>query len=214
MSFTANGLAIFAAKVMFPRNGAWTATLACDAARDLVRPVTITLGTLTLLGTVVRSGNASGTQQALIIGGRGGLSRQLAPRSYRNVGFNLIVQDLLTESGEILSPDSNAAQLNILTPHWVRPIQRASEQLTTVATALGIGWRVQPNGSVRLGADLWKPVPKGTAILLDRQPQNGSRVYGVNTATVLPGVLFDGRRVNAVEYCVSGDAFRMTVWDS
>jgi len=109
-------------------------------------------------GYVLRSGVADGFGQAVIMGGSGGLTKQLSASGYDNqIVARMVVDDILRESGESLSLLSAAAVSSAL-GSWVRTADSAGAQLSALTDAIGAIWRMQSDGSLYIGSDSWPVV--------------------------------------------------------
>lgn len=109
-------------------------------------------------GYVLRSGVADGFGQAVIMGGSGGLTKQLSASGYDNqIIARMVVDDILRESGESLSLLSAAAVSSAL-GSWVRVAESAGRQLSALTDAIGAIWRMQSDGTLYIGSDSWPVV--------------------------------------------------------
>lgn len=107
----------------------------------------------TLSGYVLRSAIENGFAQAHVLGGKGGLTKQLQPKMYDNqLPAALIAQDIASEAGEVLSVRSATALATPLAS-WVRRAGDAGAQLSALCDALGCVWRVELDGSIWIGVD-------------------------------------------------------------
>lgn len=80
----ANGLQIVSGKLLLPLVGMWTADLQLATSQPFTTPsaVTITIGNLTLVGTVYRSSTYGGATSIRCVAGAGGWRTQIPPQGY------------------------------------------------------------------------------------------------------------------------------------
>lgn len=207
------GAPVVHGSLFVPRVGRWTARLELDAETVTTGPATLTMndGQWALQGAVIRGGTGGGRVDALVVGGAGRMVRALPPKAYENVPARLVLSDLLTEAGESLSPRSSLSVLTTMLPTWVRYGGVAGEALTTLCDVLSASWRSLYDGSIWVGVETW-PASASTAEVLDEAPGEGVLLIGPEAPDVLPGEVFHGRRVSAVEYSLSASAMRASVW--
>lgn len=206
------------------RAGNWCAPLdQIDSTTALAEDerVTITWQGSEYSGYVLRSSVNEGYAQAHVLGGIGGLTKELQPRGYDNqILARVVVGDISRESGEQIAQASTVA-LGTAMGSWLRRAGSAGDQLSALADALGFVWRVLPDGSVWIGQDSWQPaqswdhdVPEG-----GWQPSFGAlrvipsaigAVPGDFYSRQVGGVLVAGR-VGAAVYAVdaSGPSARL-----
>src|SRR4051812_35112985 len=118
---TLNGLGVLEARIHLPREGCWWADVAVDVDDPAAVRGAATLAAgeaLTLRGTTVRAGLHAGSVTLQLVGGAGGLHRELAPKAYQGVPLRLPLQDALSEVGEVLAPTSDASVLGVLLTKW------------------------------------------------------------------------------------------------
>jgi hypothetical protein len=105
------------------------------------------------------------------------------------------------------------AQLRVIggTVDWETQLPSQNYQNTTVATVLedklGMNWRVNPDGTVRLRAEAPETVSNAAALELERDETRGLVTVAVERATVLPGTVVNGDTVGDVLY-EAGTDFR------
>lgn len=212
---TVNGFRILEATVSMPRGGRWVADLVVDAidTGGLTGAVTIQLGpSLELKGTAKRVGAFVEHVSMRVVGGAGGLMREIAPKAYQQVPLRIPLVDALAAVGETLSPLSDVAVLNTQLPHWSRMRGPASEEVRSLLARApaGVASRVLPDGTVWVGAETW-PEASFEFDLLDDQPWSGEATLGVDAPSLLPGTTFMGRRVEQVTHQVTPSRVRTHV---
>jgi hypothetical protein len=216
---TLNGKDAISATLSVPRVGAWRADLMVDAeaTTGLTGAVTLAIdeGKSRWVGRVFRGGENFGRVELRVVGGAGGLAKQLPGKSYRNTNARVLLTDILGAAGERLSPSVAPALLAVQLAAWSRAAGTASSQLTAALDTIAPGavWRVLPDGTVWLGAETWPTTPAFESSLLERDPREGRLVLaGVESYRLLPGQTLDGQRVAYVEHHVSAEALRTLVF--
>ena len=101
---TANKLPVLSAVIALPRRGVWVADLVVDSADALEGAVTIEIagGKITLRGTAARTGTHRETAHLRVVGGAGGLGKEVPPHFYRQAPARLLLDDVLKVAGERL----------------------------------------------------------------------------------------------------------------
>lgn len=98
-----SGERVVSGSLMVPRYGAWVADVALAVQTPLPSSVTLTVGTLSLVGAVVRAGTYAGSRAYRLVGGRGGWRRNVGARAYAStagVTSSMVLGDAATEVGE------------------------------------------------------------------------------------------------------------------
>lgn len=214
---TLNGDGVVDARVELPRVGAWVADLAIDTPSPPPdgSSVTLDLNGFQLQGTVRRGGSVADTSILRVVGGAGGLARELDPLAYQGVPLQVPLRDVLGAAGEVLDVASDRGLLQTSLAFWMRARGRAGAALALIiAQVAGAVWRVQPGGQVWAGPETWpsSALLEANAELLREDPSNGREVFFADTPSLLPGTTFRGRRVSAVEHLISSDSLRMVAW--
>lgn len=209
----AAGLPILRGRLHLPRVGVWHAELSCageDAAPT--GAIELELEGVTWLGTVRRGGADHGRIELVVVGGAGGLDREIEPRYYVDAPASIPLDDLLRETGEALASDVAAEIRSTLLARWTRPRARAGAALAELVKALGVeSWRVRADGSLWLGAETWSEVDVDH-VVIERDPRHDRIAIGVDAPELVPGVTFDGRRVSHVVHTLAPSAVRTEVW--
>jgi hypothetical protein len=135
------------------------------------------------------------------VGGAGGLRRMLALNEaiddFGPIDPALVIESILAASGE--QGDLGVVQGLPVLPRWSRPVATGAHALSRLATRLGLGWRVLPNGHVWLGAETWPAYPR--ELLFTVEPDAGGFFeVAPDVPDLLPGMTLAGRRVVGVVY--------------
>jgi hypothetical protein len=209
---TLNGAAVLEAVVRMESAGAWTAEVSVDAQTAPIGRVTLAAGSAQFAGTALRAGVSNGSLLVRVVGGAGGLARELPAKRYADgTPARVVAADILAEAGEALSPASDAALLGRTLAGWTRVRGRAGEALRVLTQSLGATWRVLADGTVWIGVESW-PEADPEHVLVDEAPQAGRIEIADESASLVPGVTFQGQRVVRVEHRLSETALRTVAW--
>lgn len=151
---------ILRASLLLNRAGNWSLIAEeIDALSPPTGQVVIDWQGTELRGYVLRSGFEDGLVNAVILGGAGGLTKQLQPKMYDyQLPARMVAEDIVNEAGERLSPLSAPSLVSTTLSSWVRRSGDAGEQLSALADAMGCIWRVELDGSIFIGTDSYQPV--------------------------------------------------------
>lgn len=202
---TLNGARVLEGTIARPRVGAWHADLVVDAATAITGAVTLASadGALSLRGAVVRGGVQNEVLEVRVVGGAGGLGRELAAKAYRGATVRMVLADLAREAGEAVSSTIAATVLDTALDAWARERGTAVAALRALADTLGLAWRVLADGSLWLGAETWAAVEVEHALLRDAPAEDRVELATEHLpAGLAPGTTFLGRRVSYVEHHV------------
>lgn len=134
--------------------------------------------------TVERVGPVGGFVKVKVIGGTGGLRKDVEPKWYQNASPSLILKELLEECGEVVGDLELPADP---LPQWVRPGGPAADALHALMTRFPEhNWQVSPSGKVNAGPPIWQefqtPIPLSAS-----DPASGVWLIPIVPA-VLPGM--------------------------
>jgi hypothetical protein len=220
LSVTINGQPVVRLLVNVPNKGPWYAD--CDVPLDvrLTGRVTIKVGTLTLVGTVVleQSGSFQKTNLLRVRAGGGGWGRNLAARGYHNdagVSAALVAADAAHGAGETLGTfEPVTARLgNDYVRNW-GPASRALED----AAGDGVAWWVDYAGVTHVGPRPEREPVAGSYTVLTYNPRERSVVLSVlDPALVTIGhVITQGLDepgvVRELQLSVAPNEVRMLAW--
>ena len=208
-----NGLPVISGQLSMPRVGAWTSTLFVDASAPIDGPVVLEApGGMTWRGWAHRAGVFAERMTLKIVGGAGGLGKELVPRSYVGIQLQTVLTDLLGEAGEVLSPTSSPSATSRLLPAWARHAGISADALKVLTDAHGLIWRVLADGTVWVGVETWHPGTLQDYEVLDDQPHSGRVELGVEVPSLVPGETFLDRHVSRVEWELEPNRFRLIAW--
>ena len=100
-----SGERVVAGSLWIPKCGAWVADVSTALPSALFGSVTLTVGDLSLVGTIVRQGAYAGSRTFRVVGGAGRWATALPARSYTlasGLPLATVLGDLAAECGETL----------------------------------------------------------------------------------------------------------------
>lgn len=215
MMITANGAPVVGMRLTLPQSGLWVASLEVDSDEALEGALTLTqaVSGASYIGHIVAAGVVAGTCRLEAVGGSGGLTGELAARSYRDATARTVISELLASVGETLDGTSTRSVMTTALSYWTRAAGRASVALSAVVEALGAQWRILPSGAVWVGSESWPEFVDDDALELDRDARSGAVLVGADAISLTPGVAFNGDRVGRVEHSFGRDEeLRTTYW--
>lgn len=190
-------LPVLRCALTLPMNGAWSAEVEVAADAALSGAVRLTLpGGPTWNGLVVRSEHSAERARARIIGGTVTWTTPTVLQHYRSTTTGAVLAGL----GVSLDAPSTAAL-----PFWTRKASTIGEGVSAIATHLGVNWRVNPDGTLRIRAEAPEQVDPDAVEVL-RDATRGIVELAPEAATLLPGVLRASDSVGDVIYDVSEDS--------
>jgi len=209
MPSTVNGKTILSGEVSMPRIGAWHADLSVDA-EVLGGSVTLVFEGVELKGTVLRSGLYGGRVGARIVGGAGGISKEIVVKNYAagaGTKISAVVADILRETGEKLAATSDQSVLGRTLATWERIAGPASHALVNVLDKAGAVWRVLRDGTIWVGVATY---PEATVehVLIDEDWVNGILTIAPEKADLEPGTTFRGQKIEEVVHRLSPGSLR------
>lgn len=177
------------------RVGVWVAQVALPSPVQLAGAVSLTVGDLTLTGTVVRGGPVEGEASYLVTGGAGKWRLPIGARPYRNdlgVKASTVLQDAARDAGErlvITSPEV------LLGSAWVRAKGEAWNVLAQVAPV----WWMDNVGVTQVGPRPATVVQPGAFRLIKWVRRAGMQEVATDTPSALePGFLLGGAPIEEV----------------
>jgi len=212
-AYTINGYPIIKASIYEPRDGNWTADVQADTLEDIVAgdAVLLVIGDTVFSGSVFRSGIESGRWMGRIQGGPGRLPETLPPKNYALVTLSAVLSEVLLLTGQSIASDS----IDLTTyqvANWQRSAGAASHAIQDIADELGVPWRINRNGQLRLGQAAFLPLDSDQ-IEITADPITGSVVYAPDSdPDIEPGVTIDGKPVSYVSTIVDSDRLRQEIY--
>ena len=198
-------LEVIALKLSIPLAGVWSAEVEADADDILLGPSSIAIAVegsapVVFAGTVLESGGFEGRARAFMVGGSGGLRRELAPRQYLLAPPRLLVLDILRDAGEVAG-DLSGLDGRPPLPRWVRSGGRAALALSVLCRRLGVRFRVERDGRVSVGLDTWSPY-RGEPFLVEYDGGAGRALAAHDAPDLEPGLSLGGKHIGRVVHMV------------
>lgn len=142
-----SGQRVISARVTLPFYGTWCADVVLAQSNALPSSVTLTLGSLSLQGTVFRVASFGGSRSARVVGGAGGWRKTIPAQAYVNTNglrLSLLLRDAATLVGEQVSVTTDT----VLGTAFVREAAPAERVLRQLA---GNEWYIDTSGVTRVG---------------------------------------------------------------
>lgn len=215
-----NGQRLTELRVTVGNVGPWTALCTFEAAPDVSGLVTLTVGSLTMVGTVEadQSGTFAIQRKARIVGGAGGWANQVKAKNYHNdagVKALTVAQDAAREVGETIGGFVPTAER--VGNDYVRAVGTASAVLETVVG--GAPWWVDYAGVTQVGPRPAVPLDAINYHVLAYDPQSRLITLGVDDPGIVQigSVLSDERldapqTVRDFELRVTAEELRIVAW--
>lgn len=209
-------------QLRIPQSGRWSAEIVMSAAPPVGTTVTIMVGAVRLVGTVVESmaGTYAGTTGLKVVAGYGGWSQALAARHYHNDGAGVralaVAQDAARECGERLGTFTPVAErLGVdYTRAATVPAVKALED-----AAGGNPWWVELDGTTSVGVRPEVPLDATLCPTLGYDPINRVAMLGlerldaVTIGSVVTEHVETPQVVREIQVNVSADEpLRAKVW--
>ncbi len=203
-----NGKSVFECEITRPLVGRWTATITIDTETPPTGAVTLDTPGAVMVGTVYRPGEYAGFARVFVVGGSGGLAKQLPAKDYVGATIKTIVADILRTCGETLSSTSDAAVLGNRPRRWQRPKASGLECLQVLLRQVdGAIWRVLDDGSVWVGRPTWRATA-AKLITIHEDTATGFLLLASDEATLRPGETFESREIREVIDTFDGEIVR------
>lgn len=221
-----SGRSIVKGKLLAKRRGVWRCYLdeiAGTEALSVGSVVTLSwLGT-SCTGTVLRSGAADTTVDAVIVGGRADHAKLLPAAMYDyQLPVSMVLSRILRDGGEQQSSKIEASILGKTLTRYVRSAGTIGDQLDQLADTIGATWRVLLDGSVWIGVDSWTAAAPFDHVLSEGwAPSSGAAPILPEALGLLPGQLYTGPGgggpqvniyVGDIAYAITQDASTATIY--
>jgi hypothetical protein len=210
----ASGALIVGAEVTMQTQGPWFADVEIDLPEDSTvpdGPFTFAIEGVEFRGTVkpARSGQHAGRTHLRVIGGAGGLETMLGPRNYAAgvTRYRTLVADVLRDSGEVLSEESDTTILDTQLSGWHRTECSGRQALDQITAKAGCSWRVLRDGTVWIGNDGW-PDTTPSGVVLDVHHGEGIVLSAPDQPDAVPGQVVEGHRIVQVVHRLDARGLR------
>lgn len=217
-ALTLNGARANVARLHVPAGGRWLVDVELDGTSVPTGSATVTIGDLTLVGTVATwfSGSFVGVSRVRVVAGAAGWSKVVPQRSYHDDGGvrrAMLLDALAREVGETIETTGDATRLDI---DFVRYTTTGARALDRVLG--GLPWRVDFDGVTRYGDRPAATLGEG-AELLDFDPRAHTMTFAAPSPASVPigATVTDARMgaplvVREVEATVTAGAARILAW--
>lgn len=210
-SITANGVGLIDGTIDMPNNAVWTADLTLNTASGFVSGDKVTIATAdgwSIQGTVAteRSGSLVDTIYCRILGGSGGMGKQVSPAQRQQGSVRDVLELLITAAGETLSDTIDPAFLSTQLPQWTIKQDSVTSNLNQLIQTVSpsMHWRFLADGTLWIGNETWDKV-SGDYQVLNGTPANIDFLFGVELPFILPGQQIDGYKIaRVVHHITSG----------
>lgn len=162
---TLDGERILTGSVTVPRVGAWVADVSLAMSASVSGRVALVVGSLSLVGSIVRAGTYGGSRAYRIVGGAGGWRKPLQARAYASAGgvsSSMVIGDAASETGETVAVTAPV----YLGTSYVRFAGVASRVLASIAP----DWWIDASGVTQVGT-----------------PRDASMIASESTLTAMDG---------------------------
>lgn len=182
-------LRLVSARLLMPAFGLWSADVQLSEDDALpAGPLTLSIGTLSLVGSVYRTGPWAGSRGVRIVGGFGGWRLPLKARLYSDtngVKLSAVLRDAAAEVGEhvVVTGDRSVG------PLFARAVAPASRLLSVLVGRAG--WWLDALGITRLGDRPATPITSEFTPTAYRPELGAVTIATEDLAAWLPGVTFD-----------------------
>lgn len=190
-------LRVTSGRLFWPASGRWTADLALAEDEALpTGPLTLAIGNLSLVGSVVRTDPFTGARWTRVVAGRGGWGTAVSSRFYSDINgvkLSAVLRDAAADVGEVLGGFTDS----LIGPFFARAAEAASRCLAVLVGR--DGWYVDDPGMTQIGTRPSTPIT--SAFDLPRpgfQPHVG--IVTVATEDLLswrPGAIFEHELLSA-----------------
>lgn len=205
----ANGEPLLTATLCMPITGLWTADVVIDGddQAKLTGSVVLDFDGLEFRGFAKYATTYQGRTEARVVGGAGGLGKDLTPKFYRDVPLSLPLNDILKDTGETLSATADTAITGAQLGFWTRLRGKGGEALPALADDAGANWRMLADGTLWLGVDTY-PEQALEHDRIDEQQTHAIAHIASERPELRPGVTFLGRRISYVVHRMTGTQLR------
>jgi hypothetical protein len=183
-----------------PLNGSWSAELQVSSDKPLATGDAATIklpGDVLYQGRVVRAGIVDERLNVRLTGGTQDWGQQVDLKHYKGSDGDTALRDLGVQSD---------APLELDLPFWTRPPGTIGMAVQALATAAGVNWRVNPDGTIRIRDEApFTVAPQATELF--RDDRRGIVEVAPEVAAIMPGTIVGADQVGDVVYDFA-DVFR------
>lgn len=202
------GMPVLVADIEMTVVGVWHADL--EASGEVVpksaSQVLYTEG-LEFVGTITRARSIGGRVKLRMVGGKGGMSKEVPARHWTKPTLGTVIRDILTACGEQLSPTVTEEILSRRLEQWKRNAVPASRALQSICDNQGLIWRVLRDGTVWVGEESY-PEARPKHELIDEDWSAGLIEIAPERPDLTPGVTFQDQRIRYVVHKIRPNSLR------
>jgi hypothetical protein len=154
------GIPITSLSWAIPLVGLWTADVQCSLPVPLPAVGPMTIGNLTMQGSVYRQATFGGVTSARLVAGFGGWSKRVGPRGY-SLPFGIPLTTVLGDVAiEVQEPPPVVVVPTFVGNFWARPADSSGTAPAgrVLRAAAGPTWYASPSGVVQVGPRLPQPI--------------------------------------------------------
>lgn len=213
MTWTLDSQPVLSGLLTVPAQGAWRASLDVDAGGAPVagQRVTITASGTVYSGTVRTATTDGGRSSLEVVAGAGGLRTTATVASYYQARGVQVAHDIALAAGETVELATQATLGALVLGHWSTLAVECGRAWQALADELGLSWWVTPAGELAMGQRA-SSAYSGAVVVISADDRIQLRVLALEACDLAPGQTVDGLTVDTVEYAVSQDGERATVY--
>lgn len=199
---TLNSQPVVSAVIHEPAFGRWWADVIVSAD-SLDTAAALEVDGVTWTGTVVTQELDGARLCARVVGGNDSLTQALPSKYYSGgVSLQTVIGDILSECGETLAADSDAALLASSLPAYERHATTADDALRAALRLHGASWRMTRAGEVRIVPETLTGTEYTGGVRVTEIDQTQITV-GVDAPTIEPGHIVSGQVIRRVTWYLS-----------
>jgi hypothetical protein len=210
----ASGASVVSATLNLPRVGAWSADLELGSSEALSGKVDLLIGDTRWVGTIAKAAVFAGVFRARMVAGGNGLRTKATPRHYTSPTIGVVLRDIATGVGEVVSSTASSGVTGTQLRHWTTisiPAAQAIRCLMDFAPPETV-WRHLPDGTIWLGADAFEDSGISDFAEIGEGPEDEVVELQLVTPLIYPGTKIGGRKVDSAQVTVTGEEVRAIIW--
>lgn len=212
---TLNNNPVVHGEIKEPYAGAWVSEVRLDADAKPTGAASLMLLGVTWTGTVIAdptdptltlSGDDGGYFTARIVGGAGGLGKQVQAQEWaQGAAVQQVLTYILQAGGESQASDIDPQILGTALSQWSMTAGTVGGALAALVEYLavsrpGLVWRIRRDGLVWVGVPSPVQVAAPDYIVTAPGPEAGQAIWDLNEVTVQPDQIIDGLTIRQVVY--------------
>lgn len=211
MLISCNGIRVLSGEIVMPRIGTWVADMKLDGPPPTGRCTIVVGETVSFVGTALPIDTSAVERHSIkVVGGNGGLDRDIQPMQHRGAPTRIVLASILAEAGETLSPTADAGTLGTQLLSWSRMRGRAGYAIAELLRDTAASWRILADGTLWVGPETW-PELKVEASVIPNELDDMAEI-ATDLPVLLPGVTYRGRHVSAVTHRFEPERVRTTLY--